>query len=490
MFHHFRGILFFLVVVTVSAQNVYIRGMVTDTRNGKEIKDAVVTLLQPVLKDTSLATGAYEIKKGTVKVRPVLTTTNGAVSLKSGILQLDLTSTTRVKIEIFNVKGGLLKRKILPTAAAGIHQINLRQNNRATSLLVLKVSIGDQKMTFRYIPEDNNNVIVNTSLNNITPGSSRQSKISAGIADTLHVRARGYLTKLIPVSSYDTTVNITLDSLLPGSSTGCGKTLATLKTGTYSITSAGLSRRYIIDVPDNYNPNHPYRLIFCMHCMCGSMWSVQSENFYALKNIADKSNDNCIFVAPSVYNGGKYDKNNWGCPVWDQREKDHTFFDDMLKLFKDTLCVDTNRVFSVGFSYGAMFTNALAQNHQKQLRAVACHATSLGGGIYVPANTGLPLGWMGTVGMSDGRCPPSDGRACRDRFLKNNGNIIPDKVPETTKGSKTHVIYDYEGGIRPVRWCTADADHQWSEYDGGAIGAYDHNKTWTGGVVWEFFTQF
>jgi len=493
MYHHVKYVLFVFIALTVNAQNISVRGVITDTRNGKVIQNATVTLLQPLLKDTTVTTGAYAITKGTVAVLPVLTTKNGTVSLKGSILQLDLTSPAKVKVETFTVKGDLLKREVVQSAVAGVHHINVAKSFRATNLLVIKVSIGNQMMTFRCIPEHNKSIAVASSFsNNLSPaGSSRLSKTTAGVVDTLHVRANGYLTKLIPITSYDTTVNITLDSLLPGLSTGCGKTLATLKTGTYSITSAGLSRRYIIDVPANYNPNQPYRLIFGMHCMCGSMWSVQSEKFYQLKKYADmKTEDNCIFVAPSVYNGGNYNQAGWGCPVWDQKEKDHTFFDDMLKLFKDTLCIDTNRVFSVGFSYGAMFTNSLAQNHQKQLRAVACHATSLGGGIYVPANTGLPLAWMGTVGMSDGRCPPSDGRACRDRFIKNNGNIVPATVPETKTGSKTHVIYDYEGGIRPVRWCTADADHQWSEYDGGAIGSYDANKTWTGGAVWEFFTQF
>jgi dienelactone hydrolase len=152
-------------------------------------------------------------------------------------------------------------------------------------------------------------------------------------------------------------------------------------------------------------------------------------------------------------------------------------------------------VFSVGFSYGAMFTNSLAQNHQKVLRAVVCYETSFGGGIYLPTKLKLPIAWMGVVGMSDTRCPPSDGRACRDTILKNNalnGVVTTEKATETTVGSKTHVIYDYKGvdPRYPVKWCTADCDHQWSEYDGGAIGSYDPNKTWTAEVAWHFFAQF
>jgi poly(3-hydroxybutyrate) depolymerase len=310
--------------------------------------------------------------------------------------------------------------------------------------------------------------------------------------DSLRAAGNGYTTKTVLLSKYDSTVNIVLDSA-PGPSSGCGKltSIASYQRGTvYAITSAGLSRRYIISIPANYDRNKPYRLVFAMHCMCGSMWSVNSENFYELKRSADSANVPCIFVAPSCYNNGNYNQGSWGCPVWDQGVKDHQFFDDMLKLFKDSLCVDTTRVFSAGFSYGAMFTNSLAQTHQNVLRAVVCYATSFGGGIYVPRNSGLPIAWMGTVGLGDTRCPPADGRRCRDTILKYNGCTKPPTVPETTAGSRTHVIYDYQGCPKyPVKWCTFDGDHQWAPVDGTSSG-WDPNRTWTPNVAWNFLFQF
>ena len=180
--------------------------------------------------------------------------------------------------------------------------------------------------------------------------------------------------------------------------------------------------------------------------------------------------------------------------MWDQGAKDHTFFDDMLSLFKDTLCVDTTRVFCVGFSFGAMFTNSLAQDHQKVLRAVVCYETA-NYNIYVPNNIGLPIGWMGVVGLSDGTCPPAAGRACRDTMLKYNalnGVVTTEKANETTVGSGTHVIYDYKGvdPRYPVKWCTFDGCHQWAEYDGGGCNDWDPAKTWTPEIAWHFFYQF
>ena len=53
----------------------------------------------------------------------------------------------------------------------------------------------------------------------------------------------------------------------PIPSAGRGKELVEFKSGihTNTMTSAGLTRQYIIDIPTNYDKNKPYRLIFAMH---------------------------------------------------------------------------------------------------------------------------------------------------------------------------------------------------------------------------------
>jgi len=42
---------------------------------------------------------------------------------------------------------------------------------------------------------------------------------------------------------------------------GCGKA-PTLRSGTQTIQSSGRSRQYVLRIPDNYNNNNPYRLVF------------------------------------------------------------------------------------------------------------------------------------------------------------------------------------------------------------------------------------
>jgi poly(3-hydroxybutyrate) depolymerase len=258
----------------------------------------------------------------------------------------------------------------------------------------------------------------------------------------------------------------------PVPSAGCGKALSTIKAGTntYKMTSAGLNREYIVTLPDKYDSNTPHRLVFGMHWMNGSADAVQGwSNWFGLKPL--DTENSTVFVAPQGYTDGM---------PWRGDDKDHIFFDELYASLASVLCIDTSRVFSVGFSFGAMYTNALAQNHQGVLRGVVVYATA-DYNIYFPANTGKPLAYMGVHGLKDPTCPIDAGRRSRDRFVKNNGCTVPATVPEARAGG-SYVTYDYKCPSNyPVRWVTFDGKHTYPPNDTG---------TWVYGSTWEFITQF
>src|SRR5215211_5194206 len=56
---------------------------------------------------------------------------------------------------------------------------------------------------------------------------------------------------------------------------GCGKA-PTLTSGPRTIQSGGQNRSYIIRIPDGYDRNHPYRLIFGFHWNGGTANDVDS----------------------------------------------------------------------------------------------------------------------------------------------------------------------------------------------------------------------
>jgi poly(3-hydroxybutyrate) depolymerase len=259
----------------------------------------------------------------------------------------------------------------------------------------------------------------------------------------------------------------------PVPSAGCGKSPG-LQSGTHRMTSAGLNREFIVSLPNTYDANKPHRLVFGMHWMNGSAEAVAGwSRWFGLKAL--DTQQNTIFVAPQGYTNGS--------PWRGGDNRDHIFFDELNTHLASNLCVDKSRVFSVGFSFGAMYTNALAQTHQDMLRGVVVYATA-DYNIYFPENTGKPLAFMAVHGKDDPTCPISSGRRSRDRFVANNACAIPGSVPEARDGG-SQVTFDYTCPDNyPVRWTTFDGGHTYPP-NNTPIGS-----SWVHPLTWEFITQF
>jgi poly(3-hydroxybutyrate) depolymerase len=263
---------------------------------------------------------------------------------------------------------------------------------------------------------------------------------------------------------------------------GCGQAPA-LASGTHSITSSGQNRSYILRVPNNYDSNHPYRLIFGFHWVGGTANDVDSGgtdgynwSYYGLRRLADNAGNGTIFVAPQGIGNG------WG----NSNGQDVTFVDDMLRQLEAGLCVDTTQIFSSGFSYGGAMTYALACARPTVFRAVAVYS---GANLSGCSGGTQPVAYIGLHGLRDGTLPISSGRALRDTFVRNNG-CTPQNPPEPAQGSLTHIVTAYSGcrAGYPVVWAAFDgAGHDPGPRDGCTCDGW---QTWTKDVVWSFFTQF
>jgi poly(3-hydroxybutyrate) depolymerase len=270
----------------------------------------------------------------------------------------------------------------------------------------------------------------------------------------------------------------------PIPSAGRGKELVEFKSGihTNTITSAGLTRQYIIDIPTNYDKNKPYRLIFAMHYMGGNMNVMVKEHFYGLKTYAERDNVPVIFVAPQGYT-------DWS-PWRGRDDKDHVFFGDMLALFKDKLNVDTSRIFCCGFSFGAMVTYSLSLEYQKDLRAVACYAPA-NWNIYLPTNTHQRIAFYSTTGTKDGTCTyvfsdarKQGGKYCVLTHLEDNGVKELPEIPVTT--TPTHITTEFKGCPKeyPVVFGSFVGPHTDTARDPGS------NVNWIAKETWDFFMRF
>lgn len=270
-------------------------------------------------------------------------------------------------------------------------------------------------------------------------------------------------------------------------STGCGKTPTLQKSSpppnskiTYNkITSAGLSRQYILWYPDNYDKNRPYRLIMNYHWYTGSASQVFDCNtesikcyttqtpFFGLLNLADNST---IFVAPDGIDAGWANTNG----------RDTTLTDDILKEVENDLCIDTTRVFAQGFSYGGAMSATLGCQRADVFRGVVVFAGGISGMSGACTGT-TPIAYYGATGTQDSGY--SGGQTAVQHFAQVNG-CTAQTLPTPPTGGHTCISFAGCSAGHPVRWCPFDDIHTPSPRDKGA------STTWQPKEVWTFLTQF
>jgi polyhydroxybutyrate depolymerase len=232
-------------------------------------------------------------------------------------------------------------------------------------------------------------------------------------------------------------------------SAGCGKTPPA--SGRATIDISGISREYILKIPDGYDANHPYRLIFGFHGakyddnwvadggapLTGPYFGVESE-----------AKGSAIFVAPQAQSGGF-------------SSQDLPFVDAMVAQFEAQLCIDKSRIFSIGFSMGAIMTLNIGCNRGDVFRAIA----PMSGSLPSPCPAGKHVAYWASHGTSDTTISPAQGQAARDEFVKRNHCGTQTPSPDTNNC----VTYQACDQGYPVVWCTFSGVHEPAPFAGPEI---------------------
>ncbi len=476
------------------AQVINLRGKVT-TSGGQGISGAIVTLVGQNLKDTTDASGAYAITRTITGVAPGSLLHENIV-FNRGVLELNLAAPASVKIEVFDLAANLLKEKSFSQVPAGEFRWNMNEGLGAANLLIVRATIGGRVSTFHYSPLRSGRYTVKTSIEPSFPGYELARTAAVAAVGSLEFKANGYATKVVDISTYDTTVNVSLGTVdrwgglnnPPVKSAGCGKASGALpKSGTYRISTVQGRGEFIINIPANYDKDKPYRLIFGNHCMGGSAIKVagtdngldQSAHFYHVKTEADKDNVQAIYVAMQGDGGG-----TWNAP------NDLKFWSDVLGHVESNLCVDTTRVFVTGFSFGAMFSYALSLEYPERIRAVATYAPA-NWNFYQPKNRNIPIAYYQTTGTTDGTCrwinndaQKQGGKYTLLQHAQDNGCDVNVEIKLATGG--THVTTEFKGCKEgyPVKFSSFKGGHECRAYDQGS------SDNWIQKEAWQFFKQF
>jgi polyhydroxybutyrate depolymerase len=248
----------------------------------------------------------------------------------------------------------------------------------------------------------------------------------------------------------------------------------------------GVSRRYIVHVPPNYNAATQFPLVLNFHAS-GAKPETQRQNSQ-FNPVADKNG----FIV--VYPEGV--KRTWnagmccGYAEW-QNIDDVGFVRELLLALKKKYAVDPKRVYATGFSNGAMFAYRLACEMPDQIAAVGVVAGGLG--VDGPEPT-RPVPVIHIHGLRDENYPFNGGVGPRST-AKVSFRAVSDTIgwwvrvnrcaltPVDTQKSNDFFMERYErapgqSGAPVVLYRLTNSGHSWPRKP---LSASD--------VIWEFLSK-
>jgi hypothetical protein len=211
---HFRT---FSIAATIlstllsSAWSLDLSGKVTN-QAGKPVGKAVVTLANKNLKDTTDEAGTFKVSDGTFTInRNTSIPTFGKISIEKGRIMFGTTRTSPVRVDVFDMRGKLINTIMDRTITAGNYQLDIPAHLASVSMQIMRISTGEQRASFRYVPLGHGTTVMNSSA---SAGSGQDGFASVkAIIDTIRVTASGYMSSSTPISSYTEPVTIKLDTM-------------------------------------------------------------------------------------------------------------------------------------------------------------------------------------------------------------------------------------------------------------------------------------
>jgi len=274
-------------------------------------------------------------------------------------------------------------------------------------------------------------------------------------------------------------------------SPGCGRT-PTIPSNQYNngyhikITAANMQREYILNVPTNYNKTQPYKLIIAYHELHGNDDEMYRNSYYHLLPLSDIS---VIFVAPNGQKSGANCNTASGCGWPNPNDSDILLADAIVAQIEENFCIDTDRIFATGWSYGGSMSYETACERplgvttngvKGYIRAIAVYSGAQLSGKCKPTH---PVAYYASHGTQDSVLNYDLGVSlCENFSLADHCSwTTPTKV---TSGN--HVCTSIKGcqSGEPVEFCSFNGPHTPDPKDP------DQQNSWEYQTVWNFLNQF
>ncbi len=219
---------------------------------------------------------------------------------------------------------------------------------------------------------------------------------------------------------------------------------------------AGSEREYYVVLPDDYDENQPYPVVFQFHPLGGN--AEQGMNMYGVRpNFPD-----AIYVTPDGLTEGQFQ--GWG----NTDGQDEEFTRAIVADIETKYCIDRSRYFSTGFSYGGSMSYTAALCMSDIFRAIGAMAGApiSGAGSCTPER---PVAAWINHGTEDTALPITLSEPLRDELVEKNGCST-----NTTRVEPAPcVAYDDCQSGYPVVWCEVQgAGHEIPGYSPTAIADF------------------
>lgn len=281
--------------------------------------------------------------------------------------------------------------------------------------------------------------------------------------------SRGRMAHLVYVLLLDREEEVPFTGVRSNLSVWCEMRRAPSEVPTTSVVN-GVTRSYLTTIGKGYEPEEPVPLIVAFHGRTNSNTMVRQ--YYKLDRVTQGE---AIIIYPS------------GLPEWwpsrtrsspgDKSDKlrDFALFDKIVEDIGNQYCIDLDKIYVVGHSLGAWFTNSLACARGDVIRAIG----SVGGGTTKNICTG-PVGAVIMQHPKDNLSSYAVWVTARDQLLEQNGC-----------GPETKPTWPSRGGCVEYTNCLADAPTIWCEHN----DAIDHRGVYyphkrpegAGQYIWNFF---
>jgi polyhydroxybutyrate depolymerase len=262
-----------------------------------------------------------------------------------------------------------------------------------------------------------------------------------------------------------------------------------------SMTHNGVLREYIVYIPAIYNPNTPAPLVFNFH---GYTMTAKAQMNWGgnMRPVADTAG--FILVYPQGTLLG--DATHWNVGSWTAASKadDIGFTEAMIDTLSSNYNIDSDRVYSCGYSNGGYFSYELACQLSERIAAIASVAGTMSTKTYAACNASHPTPVLSIHGTADGTVSYYGGDPIRsesqsrvNEYWAAHNHIsdpplvssLPDINPSDGSTVELSLYEDEDACAAVAHYKVIGGGHDWP----GAWGNRDINAS---RIIWEFVSKY